>query len=88
MLFDLPKAIQITSVAEPGIKYSNPGLQAFVTITLALKQINRSFSKRQKGEEGGGVLFFCFNIFSVKTRNSYWKYPWEGHVLFTVARMR
>lgn len=74
-LFDLPKALQIISVAEPGMKDTNPDLQASVTSTLALKQINRSFSKRQKWE-GGVVLFFCFDIFfACKNRKQFLEVP-------------
>lgn len=74
--FDLPKAIQITSVAEPGIKSSAADLQACVTLSPALKLMDKSFSKCHK-EEKGGVLFFYFILifFSGKTRKSYWKYP-------------
>lgn len=61
--FDLPKAIQITSVAEPGIKSSAADLQACVTLSPALKLMDKSFSKCHKGEKGGGVLFFYFHIF-------------------------
>lgn len=57
--FDLPKAIQITSVAEPGIKSSAADLQACVTLSPALKLMDKSFSKCHKGEKGG-VLFFYF----------------------------
>lgn len=74
--FDLPKAIQITSVAEPGIKSSAADLQACVTLSPALKLMDKSFSKCHKGEKGGGVLFFYFDFFfSGETRKSYWKYP-------------
>lgn len=75
--FYLPKAIQITSVAEPGIKPSAADLQACVTLSPALKLMDRSFSKCHSVEKGG-VLFFYFNIFFWENKEELL----EGHVLF------
>lgn len=85
--FYLPKAIQIPSVSEPGIKPSTAALQACVTLSPALKLMDRSFSKCHNREKGGCSSFILI-FFSGKTRKNYWKYPWERLVLFIWAAMK